>query len=645
MLKSIQQRDLDKNRWIKITMGVILGLIIISMVVTLIPGLMSGTTGASSPDAVATVNGQSITVADFQQQFDQATRGQSIPPMLRGAYAKQILDQMVFQHALEYEAGRLGIRVTPEEETQRIKQILPAAWSGDTWLKDRYATEVERDTGMSVSQFETYLQNDMLLEKFRELVTDGITVSPDEVAREFRWRDEKVKIEYALIKPSDLAASIRPTDAELTTWFSKNASRYQIPEKRSARYALLDLSKLRANTTVSDSDLRAYYNAHLDDYKVENRVNVEHILFKTVGKTDAEVAEIRTKAEDVLKQVKKGGNFEDLAKKYSEDDGTKDKGGALGWIVEGQTVPAFQQAAFSLPKGAISDLVQTQYGFHIIKVLDRETAHTKSFEEVRDSISQQMVDQKVTAEANDISNQMASAVRQSDHQPLDDIAKKFNLQVGVTAPSGIKDPILPLGNSPELESTLFSLRTGELSQPIQIDSGWVIITVKDIQSAHQATLAEVHDQALADYQKEQSVNLAHSRAEELSKRVKSGEDFDKAAKDLGIAVKTSDSVARAGSIPDIGSARQISDAFNMSVGQVSGAEQSDTNWYVFKVIDHQAPNPADLAAQHADIERQLLQQKQSAAFEAFRKSLIDRLTKEGKLTMNSQQVDRITKSS
>ena len=128
MLKSIQQRDLDKNRWIKITMGVILGIIIISMVVTLIPGLMSGTTGASSPDAVATVGGQSITVADFQQQFDQATRNQTIPPMLRGAYAKQVLDQMVFQHALEYEAGRLGMSVTPEEETERIKEILPTAW-------------------------------------------------------------------------------------------------------------------------------------------------------------------------------------------------------------------------------------------------------------------------------------------------------------------------------------------------------------------------------------------------------------------------------------------------------------------------------------------------------------------------------------
>jgi len=643
MLKSIQQRDLDRNRWIKITMAVILGLIIVSMVVTLIPGLMSGTTGASSPDAIVTIAGQSITVTDFQQQFEQVTRNQTIPPMLRGAYAKQVLDQMIFQRALEYEADRLGIRVTPEEVTERIKEILPTAWSGNTWLKDRYASEVELRTGMSVSEFETLLQNEMLLDKFHGLVTDGITVTPEEIAREFRWRNEKVKIEYALVKPADLAASIHPADAELAAWFARNASRYQIPEKRSARYALLDLSKLRANTTVSEDTLRAYYNSHLDEYKVENRVNVEHILFKTVGKTDAEVAEIRKKAEDVLKQAKHGANFEDLAKKFS-DDSTKEKGGALGWIVEGQTVPEFQQAAFSLPKGAISDLVKTQYGLHIIKVLDRETAHTKSYEEVRDSILQPLTDQKVSAEASDIANQMAAAVRQSDRQPLDDLAKKFNLEVGVTALAGVADPILPLGNAPELHQALFALRTGELSQPISIDSGYAILTVKDIQSAHQATLAEVHDRALADYQSEKSVDLAHARAEELSKRAQAGEDFDKVANSLGLAVKTSDSVARSGSIPDIGAGRQIAAAFNMTIGQVSAPAQSGANWLVYKTVSHDAPNPADLATQQTDIQQQLLQTKQNAAFEAFHKDLIDRLTKEGKLTRNNDVADRITKS-
>ncbi len=271
---------------------------------------------------------------------------------------------------------------------------------------------------MSVDQFEKALHDEMLTQKFRSIVTAGISVGTDDVLKEFQRRNEKIKIEYVLVKPTDLASSIHPSDAELAAYFAKNSAKYQVPEKRAARYALLDLAKLKADTKVSDDVLRNYYNQNIDAYKVQNRAHVEHILFKTVGKTDAEIAEIRQKAEDVLKQVKKGGNFEDLAKKYSEDDGSKAKGGDLGWIVEGQTVPAFQQVAFSQPKGTVSDLVKTEYGFHIIKVLDRETAHTKSFEEVRDTILPMVLDEKVTNEANDISNQMAAAVRQSDRQPL-----------------------------------------------------------------------------------------------------------------------------------------------------------------------------------------------------------------------------------
>jgi peptidyl-prolyl cis-trans isomerase D len=642
MLKTIQQRDKDGKRWVKIAMTVFLGLICLSMLTYLIPGLMTGATDSTNPDSVASIDGHAITVDDFQREFSQATQNQAVPAMMRGIYAQQILDQMIFQQALDYEATRLGLQVTPEEQTERLKEILPTAWVGGVWQKDRYVDEVEQRTGMSVPQFESAIRDDMLQQKFRQLITDGITVSPSEVAQEFRWRNEKVKIDYALIKPSDLASTIHPSDADLSAWFAKNEAHYQIPEKRSGRYALLDPAKLRASTQVSDDSLRAYYNANITQYKVENRVHVEHILLKTVGKTDAEIAEIRKKAEDVLKQAKHGANFEDLAKKYSEDDATKVKGGDLGWIVEGQTVPEFQQAAFSLPKGAISDLVKTQYGFHIIKVLDHENAHTKSFEEVRDSILQPMLDEQVSQEANNISDQMAAAVRQSDRQSLDDLAKKFNLQVGDIPPVTATEPVGPLGNAPALHRALSQMNPGEISQPIQVDNGFAIVTVKDILPAHQASLSEVHDQVLADYQKEKSVELALERAQELAQRTQSGEAFDQAAKALGLTVKTSDAFARSGSVPDVGTGKQLEAAFDMSIGQVSPAAKVGENWVVYRIASHDPPDPAELAKQQDTIEQQLLQTKQNAAFEAFHTALVSRLEKEGKLTINSDAVSRLT---
>jgi peptidyl-prolyl cis-trans isomerase D len=645
MLKSIQQRDLDRNRWIKITMTVILVIICVSMVVTLVPGLVGGAAGVSNPDTIASVGGQDVSLAEVEQQLNQITQNQQVPAMLKGLYARQVLEQMVFQNALYVEAGRLGLSVTPEEQAERIKQILPTAWAGGVWQKDLYANEVQTRTGMSVTQFEKALRDEMLTNKFREMITSGISVGADEVAQEFRRRNEKVKIEYALIKPSDLAATIHPSDSELAGYFSKNSAKYQIPEKRSARYALLDLAKLRASTQVNDDALRAYYNQNIDDYKVQNRVHVEHILFKTVGKTDAEIAEIHQQAEDVLKQAKKGGNFEDLAKKYSEDDGSKAKGGDLGWIVEGQTVPQFQQAAFSLPKGSVSDLVKTEYGFHIIKVLDKETAHTKSFEEVRDTILPTVVDAKVNAAANDVSNQMAAAVRQSDRQPLDDLAKKFNLELGETPSASISEPVGKLGNGPDLHELLFQLRPGELSEPLRLDSGYVILTVKDIQPAHSGTLAEVKDQVLADYQKEKSLDLAKDKTDELAKRVQGGEAFDKAAKALNIDLKTSDAFARNGSIPDVGTGQQLEAAFSMPAGQASKPMQIGTNWILYRVADHTSPNPEDLAKQSKDIQQQLLQSKQEAAFAAFRTALEEQLRKEGKLTINEDAVKRLTAAS
>jgi peptidyl-prolyl cis-trans isomerase D len=645
MLKSIQQRDLDRNRWIKVTMTVILVVICLSMVITLIPGLMN-TSATSSPDAVATVGGTDISYLDVQRQLNQVTRGQNIPPMLKGMYTKQVLDQMIFQHALELEAQRLGFPVTPEEMTERIKQILPTVFSGDTWLKDRYATEVQMRTGgMSVSQFEEFLRNEMLFERFHQLVTAGITVSPAEIDQEFRRRNEKVQIQYAAIRPEELAPTIHPSDAELSAYFTKNSSKYQVPEKRSARYALLDVDKLRAHSQVGDDALRAYYNAHIDQYKVENRVHPEHILFKTIGKTDAEIAEIRQKAEDVLKQARKGANFEDLAKKYSEDDATKPKGGDLGWIVEGQTVPEFQQAAFSLPKGSISDLVKTQYGFHIIKVLDRETAHTKSFEEVRDTIVPIVLDEKVRADANNISNQMAGAVRQSNRQSIDDLARKFNLELGDTPPASVTDPVGDLGNSPDLHQVLFQLRPGELSSPLQSEKGFVILTVKNIEPAHQGTLAEVRDRVLSDYQQEQSIQLARAKADDLAKRTTAGEPFDKVAKSLGIEVKSPDAFSRTGSIPDLGSGRQLEAAFSMPVGQSSAPLQMSGAWVVYKIVAHQPVIPEDLAKQKDQIEQQLLQAKQGAAFDAFRTALEDRLKREGKLTINNDALKRLSKTS
>jgi len=638
MLDVIQQRKTG----VKIVMGVLLGIICFAMVITLVPGLVPGSTTGTSPDAVARVGDEQITRTDVENMLNRELRGQTLPPMLKGMYAKQVVDQLVFEKALEIEAQRLGLKVTPEEQTERIKRYIPTAFNGDTWVgKERYTQEVETRTGMTVQDFEDFVRQQLLEEKFRNILTDGVTVSDTEIAQEYIRRNEKISIEYAVFKPADLAATINPSDAELQAYFAKNIGRYQVPEKRSASYALLDLNQLKQQTKVTDDELKAYYQQHIDEYKVQNRVHVEHILFKTVGKTDAEVAEIQKKAEDVLKKAKSGSNFEELAKQYSEDT-SKDKGGDIGWIGEGQTVAAFQQSAFSLPKGAISDLVKTEYGFHIIKVLDKEVARTKSFDEVRAEIEPVVLDAKVNADANAISDKMAGAVRQSNRQSLDDLAKKFNLTVGTTPQVAATDPVGDLGAAPEVQQTLFSLRPGEVSQPMRVDRGWVIIALKDTQPAHQGTLAEVRDKVLADYRRDNSLTLAQTKAQELAKDAKAGQPLAKAAKSLGAETKTSAPFARIGQVSDLGSASQFNAAFNMNVDQVSDAVSIAGNWAVYRIVTHENPKMEELILQKPQIEQQLLQTKQQAVYDSFRTALQNRLKSEGKIVIDANNMKLIT---
>ncbi|MGB7471260.1 MAG: peptidylprolyl isomerase, partial [Candidatus Acidiferrum sp.] len=372
----------------------------------------------------------------------------------------------------------------------------------------------------------------------------------------------------------------------------------------------------------------------------------EHILLMTVGKTDAEVEEIHKKAEDILKQARSGANFEDLAKKYSEDPGTKDKGGDLGWIVKGQTVPEFEKVAFSLPKGSISDVVKTQYGFHIIKIIDKETAHTKPLEEVQDSIRTNLMLTEADKQASDISEKLAQAIRESNKVSLDDLAKQYHLTVGQTLPVSATDPLIELGNSSDptvkLSDTIFRLRQGELSLPVHTDRGYLVLSVKQILPAHQGSLEEVRDRVIADLKQQKAAIEAHTKAEELVKRVKAGEKFDAAAKALGLEAKTSDDLSRAGSITDVASGKQLAAAFQLKTGDVGTPLELGSNWLVYEVVDKQEPNPADFEKQKKDIAQSLLEAKRSLAFEAFQNALEDRLKKEGKLQLMPDKLRSLT---
>jgi peptidyl-prolyl cis-trans isomerase D len=623
----------------QILLGVVVLLLSGGMLLYLVPQGPGGT--QLSSDAVAKIGDQTITVADVQQQVEQITQRNQVPPQFLPFYQQQVLQRMLAEKEMNYEARRLGITVSNDEIADRIRLILPAAFNGDVPIPpDQYTALVQSRTGMTVSQFEDAIRESMLQEKFQKLVTDGISVGPAEIQEEFVYRNQKVKLDYAFIKPEDLAAKITPDESEIKAYYEKNKAKYQVPEKRVVQYAIVDVNQLRQNVHISDDQVKAQYQQNITQYEVPERVKVDHILFNTVGKPDAEVAEIKKKADDVLAQAKKGSNFEDLAKKYSEDPGTKDKGGDLGWIVRGQTVPEFEKAAFSLPKGSISDLIKTQYGFHILKIMDKEAAHTKTFDEVKDSIRAPMVLSEADRQAADTADKLSRAIRENNKLSLDDLAKQYHLAVGETRPVSITDQLVELGNSQgtKINDAIFRLRTGELSLPIHTDRGYLVFDIKQVIPAHQGTLEDVRDKIVADLKQEKAAGEAKTKADDLIKLVKDGQKFDAAAKALGLDPKASDAFARNGSISNVASGKQLAAAFKLKVGDVGEPLQLGQNWLVYRVNDRQEPNQADFDKQKKEITDALLESKRTMAFQAFQKALEDRLKKEGKLVLMPEKL-------
>ena len=628
----------NKKTGVRILFGVIIGMLALSMLLYLVPQGPGGTEGAT--DVVARIGDQTVTLADINTQLNEIRQRNNIPRQLEGFYASQLLKQLVFQKEIEYESKRLGITVSDKERADRIRQVLPTAFNGDTFIGvDAYSNQVQQRFQMTVPVFEELVRSSLVEEKFRKLLTDGISVSPAEIQDQFRLENEKVKLDYVYLKPEELAAKITPDEAEIKSYYDQNKSKFQIPEKRVVRFGLLDRNQIRQNTTVTDDDLKVVYQQNIQQYQVPNRVHAEHILFTTVGKTDAEVAEIRQKAEDVLAQArKKGANFEDLAKKYSDDPGSKAKGGDLGWVLQGQTVAEFEKAAFSLPKGEISDLIKTQYGFHIIKVLDKETAHTQPFDEVKEQLRPTLLNNKIDQTESSIADKMSSEIRQSNKVTLDDLAREYHLSVSETRPVAATDPVLELGNGQEIKDEIVRLRATELSTPIRTDRGYVVLSLAQVIPAHPGTLEEVRDKVISDLKQQKSEQLAKSKADELVKRVKGGEKFAVAAKALGLETKTSDLFSRTGSLPGVGSGKLLAPAFTLKQGEVGGPTEIASAWLVYEVADKVEPNPADFEAQKKTITDNLLQTKRSMAFEAFRTSLEERLKNEGKLKMMPEKM-------
>src|SRR5580698_711962 len=628
-----------------------------TMAITLIPGGLGSSLGIGAPPAgvLATVGDQTVTVAEVQREAramirQQVPRGGPQAAMLLPYFSSQAAQQLINEKALVAEAHRVGLRVSDDELRDELQhgQYANAFFPEGKFVGQEAYEDMLQRADLTVPQFEAQVKEDILVRKLRALVASSAFVGEPEIRDEFDRRNTKVKFEYAVITQADILKGLHPTDEELKAFYERNKATYNnsIPEKRQIKYAIVDSSKIGSAITVADQDLQTYYDQHREEYRVPEQVKVSHILIKTPlpapgAKEDEKgIADARAKAEDVLKQVKAGGNFSELAGKYSDDPGSAKNGGELGWIGRGRTVPEFEKAAFSLGKGQTSDLVKSSYGFHIIHVEDKQDAHLKTLAEVKSEIEEKVKQEKAAHATEAAANALLSRARTDGF----DAAAAAKGQSPITTEFfGRTDALPGLAANPQFMDAVFNEADKAPPDEVQIPQGYVVFQLLGIKPPATPTFEEIRSKVESAFKNERASFLLQQKTQELSDRAKAGHDLKKAAQDLGAAVKTSDLVLPDGQVPDIGSMASASAIFSLKPGDISGPITANGNGVVAQLFEKQVPTDQEFAEKRDEIRQSLLEAKQNDLFGLFVTNLRKDMEKSKRLKVNEEEMKNLTR--
>jgi peptidyl-prolyl cis-trans isomerase D len=632
---------LDRMRrhkgWLKWSLAVV----VLAFIFLYIPSFLDEPGAAGLNDVVASVDGRNITVARFRRTYQQQMQS------YRAAYGgnvderllKQLgLDQRIVQQMIEEEtalaeAKRLGISATDEEVRERIA-VLPGLQENGHFIgEERYRQLLlMRNPPMRPDEFEEEVRRGVTVEKLQGAITGWITLSDKEVAEEFMRRNDKAKLAVVAFPADKFRAGLVATDAETAAYFEEHKNELKVPEKRKVRYALIDLQAIRGRTQISPQDIVRSYEDNQQQYATPEQVRASHILLKTEGKDEAVV---KKQAEELLAKVKAGADFADLAKKHSQDEVSAAKGGDLDFFGKGRMVPEFDKVAFAQAPGQISDLVKTQYGFHIIKVTEKKPATTKTLEEVRAQIEDQLKWDRAQAEAQRISDEVAGKLKVA--ADFDTVAKPRGLTVGESALFSREEPITGLGMAPAAVERAFELNDGEISEAIRTPQGFAFLMVTGKQDAYVPKLDEVKVRVSDEVLKKKAVDLARQRATAVAAQMKSG-DFDAAAKAAGVEVKNTDFIARGAPIPDVGTSPAVdAAAFALAPGAVSDPIVTDTGAVIVKVVERKAPTAEELATGREALRTELLNERRNRFYAAYMTKARERM----KVTINRELIAQL----
>jgi peptidyl-prolyl cis-trans isomerase D len=549
------------------------------------------------------------------------------------------------------EAKRLGYEVSDADVAEFIRQTAPGLFQNGQFVgKDQYAAMLAQND-MTIEQFENDIRRQVLISRLRTVAVEGTIVTPAEIEQNYRKKNEKIRLEWVKLTADKYKNELAPTPQEIQDYYKAHISQYTVPEKKNLTLLIADQTKLEATLNPTDTELQTIYNQNKEAFRTPERVRARHILIKTQGKPADQDAALKAKAENILKQIKGGADFAKLAKENSEDNqgtdgGSAAKGGDLGqWITHGQMVPEFDKAIFSQKVGETGDLVKTMFGYHIVQVLEHQDAGLRPFADVKAELATQWKKQRAADIVQNASDKAQQAWQKDPNNP-EKVAAQFNMQVVKFDGFGPSSTVPELGPAPDLDQALAGVKKGGITSAVTAGTKVAVAQVTDIVAPHPSQLSEVEGQIKDAIAQNRGESILRKHAEELvAKTREMGGDLAKAAKSLGLEVKTSSDVDRNGNIDGLGAASYISEGFGKPDGTLlSPITTPDRGTVVAKVVGHVEADMSQLAAQRTTIRDEIKRQRAGDRNMLFEAGVKDALIKSGKIKIHQDVINRLLAS-
>jgi peptidyl-prolyl cis-trans isomerase D len=623
----------------------ILWLVIISlglgMVLFFVPGGNIGDAGIDS--SAATVDGDPVPFQDLVQTYRRTVQsftadGQNRidPEILKSlGIGQRVLDGLISQRVMRIAAKRMGIEVSPEELSAAIETHPNLQYQGKFIGLEQYKALLASNS-ITLSEFEESLRDSLLSKKLRSVLTDSMDVATADLREEFVRSNQEAQVRYVLFKSSDFAKQVKSTEADLRAYFDAHKTDYQEPERRRAQLLLLPLAAVMATVTVSDEEIRQEW----DKTPHEDMVEASHILFSVSD--PSKEAEVKAKAEAILKRAKAGEDFGELARKYSEDTGSATQGGNLGAFPKGRMVPEFEQVAFSMKPGEISDLVRSQFGFHIIKVLRHETP---SLDLQRGEISQTLLRRKAV---EILKQKSAEAEKLAEKQKdLAAIGKALGVPTEINETGLLVKNNNSLGQgllSEQLDGIFQLKEIGAIGKAAEHPLGYAIPKLLEVNLPKPPDFALSRNSVESDFIDSKADELMLAEAKRISAEAKQLSDLEKAAKQNRLSVVVSQSFKLDG-VPnlDLGSAASFNSvAFKLAVGAVSEPIPMGKQAAVLQVISRTPFDEAAFEKQKEEIRAQLLAWHDSYYQDYLRRIEVE-LRDAGKIRVNPKALDELAR--